>query len=473
MPPLLVMLVGALLAVFALTPGAVVFFIGYLWLAFTTLEVALAVFVLLASVPLGLTLHHHHVYYSDLMAVVMALALLWKYRDAGLRQLAGRIFPRAFALPILALLVFAVLSLVHAESRTGAAVKILELVEFLVVIVAVIADMGMNPKSWRLLISALFLSGALMAIYGIYQFTAGDGPVSFVVYTDHVRAAGTFGQPNVFGAFMDQLFPMGVALLVLAPLGRARGWLTAAVILIGAGVWVSFSRGSWVADIAAIALMGLFVWFTRREVLRGYLGYGVALPVLLFGAVTLLSKVHVAPALAAANSKHYSVAGRLASITQGAGSYDNQQRLLIWRSALTALRQHLLTGVGMGEFHDWIATRMPKGLVGIPPQASNIYLEIGADTGIFGLLSIVWLQIAWFTHAVKAVLGKLGALDAWFYALAVGALGTFTAFTVHNLVDYMIDHGVIIPLLVAMGLMAVLVRHQAAPAPRDGASPSA
>lgn len=459
--PLVVMAVGVLLGLALRGPGVVLFLAGYVWLAFAALDASLAVFVLVASLPGGITLHGHGLRYSDLMAIAMALGLLWKYRDVGLRQLAGRVFPRAWAAPLVALLFFAVLSLVHAQSRLGATVKILELVEFLVVIVAVAADMGLSHRSWRLVIGALFLSGAAMAVYGIVQFLWALGPPSFQVYADHVRASGTYGQPNVFGAFMDQLLPLGVALVVLGPWAkgtRARPWLIGAVVLIALGVWVSFSRGSWVADIAAIGLMGLFVYANRRSLVAPYIGWGIVLPLFMFAVATLLGKIHIAPNFVVAHSKHYSVGGRLASITNALNSYDNRQRLLIWRSALTAIHQHLLTGVGMGQFHNWIATRMPKGLVGVPPQASNLYLEVGADTGVFGIVAVIWLQYRWFAESVKAIWGRFGDLDPWFYALAVGSLGVFTAFSVHNLVDYMIDHGVIVPLLLAMGLIAAVVR---------------
>ena len=475
--PLVVMAVGVLVALLVRTPGLVVFFAGYVWLAFTALDVSLAAFVLVASIPLGLTLHGHSVNYSDLMAIVMALGLLWKHRDVGVKQLAARVFPRAWAAPLVALLFFAVLSLLHAQSRLGATVKILELVEFFVVIVAVAADMGLSHKSWRLVMLALFISGAAMAVYGIVQFLWALGPPSFQVYSDHVRASGTYGQPNVFGAFMEQLLPLGIAILILGPKApRARPWLLGTIVLLALGVWVSFSRGAWVADVAAIGLMGLFVYANRRQLVAPYIGWGIVMPVVMFGVATLLGKIHIAPNFVVANSKHYSVGGRLASITNGINSYDNQQRLLIWRSALTAIHQHLLTGVGMGEFHNWIATRMPKGLVGVPPQASNLYLEIGADTGVFGIVAIIWLQYRWFAQTVKAIWGRFGSLDPWFYALAVGSLGIFTAFSVHNLVDYMIDHGVIVPLLLAMGVIAAIVREgttssaaAAAPSTPEGA----
>ncbi len=469
--PLVIMAVGVLVALFVRAPGLVIFFAGYVWLAFTALDVSLAAFVLVASIPLGLTLHGHTVAYSDLMAIAMALGLLWKHRDAGLKQVAARVFPRAWAAPLVALLFFAVLSLLHAQSRLGATVKILELIEFFVVIVAVAADMGLSHKSWRLVMLALFISGAAMAVYGIVQFLWALGPPSFQVYSDHVRASGTYGQPNVFGAFMEQLLPLGIAILILGPKApRARPWLTGALVLIALGVWVSFSRGAWVADVAAIGLMGLFVYANRRSVVAPYIGWGIVMPLVLFGVATLLGKVHIAPNFVAAHSKHYSVGGRLASITNGLHSYDNQQRLLIWHSALTAIRQHLLTGVGMGEFHNWIATRMPKGLVGVPPQASNLYLEIGADTGVFGIVAIIWLQYRWFAQTVKAIWGRFGSLDPWFYALAIGSLGIFTAFSVHNLVDYMIDHGVIVPLLLAMGVIAAIVREGTRP-PAAAAAP--
>lgn len=459
--PLILVLLGAASALLSPPVGAAVVLIGFVWLAFQALPVALAVFVLAAPFPAGFVLHHHHFFLSDAMAVIMALALLFKYQEEGLTGWLRRFFPSAYRWPIVLLLALAVLSLVHAESHSGVVIKFLELVEFFVVIVAVAADNGLDAEKWRPTLFTLFLVAAVLALYGLEQFMLGDGPASFSVYADHVRAYGTFGQPNVFGSFMDQLLPLGIALYLFGPKGRGRGWLLVSIILIGLSVWTSFSRGSWVADIAAIGVMGIVAVMTRgTQVLRPYLGYGILLPIVLFGVVSGLGEIHIANSAFAERFKHYSAAGRLLSITHGASTYDTQQRFIIWRSALKAIRSHLLTGVGMGEFHLWIAQHFPKGLTGgVPPHAHNLYLEWGADLGVLGIVAALWLEWRWMVTSIKTAFGRLGQLDDFFYALSLGAVGTFTAFIVHNWVDYMIDHGVVVPLLLAMGVIAAVVRH--------------
>lgn len=459
--PLILTLIGGMLADVSPEVGGGLAFIGFAWLAFTSLPVGLAVYVAAAPFPIGLVYHHHHFFVSDVMAILLAIALLWKYRDLSVSGWFRQFFPSAFRWPVALMLFFAFLSFAHPMTHSGVAIKILELIEFFVVIVAVAADSPPDMKTWGPVLFAVFFIAVVVAVQGLEQFMLGDGPASFAVYTDHMRAYGPFGQPNVFGAFMDQLFPLGISLYVFGPKGRYKGWLLAALVLIGLSVWTSFSRGSWVADIAAMGLMGLIAGKSRGwnwDVIQRYAQYGVLLPVVLFGVMDGLGHIHIANTAFALKIKHFTATNRVTSITAGSKDFATNQRFIIWHAALTAIRQHLFTGVGMGEFHLWIAQHMPKGLIGVPPHAHDIYLEWGADMGIGGIIAILWLEWRWMATSIRSIFGRFGQLDDFTYAMSLGAMGTFTAFIVHNWVDYMVDHGVIVPLLLAMGFIAAMVR---------------
>jgi O-antigen ligase len=460
--PLLVIGLGAVVGVVNGVAGAVLVLGGFVWLAALSLAVALPVYVVFSPfVSAGLLVHHHHIALSDAMAIVMALVLLAKYREDDIRGWFRRFFPSAFRWPVALLLFIAVVSLVHAESHSVAVIKILELVEFFVVVVAVGADLGTEVNAWKPTLIGLFGLTAYLALDGLEQFLFGLGPHSFAVFVGHIRAFGPFGQPNVFGSFMAQTLPLALALYLFGPQGRHRPWLLVILILDAFSVWSSISRGAWVSDIAAIGLMGLFVAATReRGVLASYAAYGVILPIVLFGAVDALGHVDLSHTALANSLRGRTAVQRLLSITN-TQEFDTHQRLLIWHAALTAIRRHWTTGVGMGEFTLWIQKHMPAGLTVVPPHAHDIYLELGADTGILGIVAVVWLQYQWIRQSVRAVLGRLGRLNDFTYAMALGALGTFTAFIVQNWVDYMVDHGVIVPLLLAMGFVAALVKEGA------------
>lgn len=465
--PLLLVLAGAVVGSFQGAAGAVLVLIGFAWIAARSLRWALPLYIIFSPFTAGLLVHHHHIALSDAMAIIMALVLLGKYRGEGISGWWERFFPRAFRGPVVLLLAIAVISLVHAESHSVAVIKILELVEFFVVVVAVAAELGTEAKAWWPTLLGLFGLTTYLALDGLEQFLLGIGPHSFEVFVGHVRAFGPFGQPNVFGSFMAQTLPLAIALYLFGPRGRYKPWLLVVIILDAFSVWSSISRGAWVSDIAAIGLMGIFVGVTRgQKALAPYAAYGVLLPMVLFGAVDLLGHVDLSHTFLADQLRGRTAVQRLLSITSTT-EYDTQQRFLIWGAALRAIRAHWPTGVGMGEFTLWIRHHMPAGLIGVPPHAHDMYLELGADTGVVGIVAIIWLQYRWIVASVRAVLGRVGQLDAFPYAMALGSLGVFTAFIIQNWVDYMVDHGVIVPLLLAMGFIAALTAAHARPAPHE------
>ncbi|MGC8488017.1 MAG: O-antigen ligase family protein [Clostridia bacterium] len=453
--PLVLIAVGALVTTRTAAIGDGIILVGFVWTTAISLVWALPIYVLFSPFTAGLLFHGHHVAISDAMAFSMAVALLIRHGPERVQGWVRTFFPRPFRWPVLLLLAIAVISLAHAQSHSTALVKILELVEFFVIIVAVAADFEGDGRAWIPTLVGLFAVAVYEALIGLEQFLLGIGPSSFQAFVGHIRAFGSFGQPNVFGAFMADTLPIVLALYLFGPKGRHRPWLLVVSILLALGVWASLSRGAWVADVAAIGLMGIFVWITRgRESMARYAGYAVILPLVLFAVVTALGHIDMSHTALARHLQGKSAVSRAVSIF--GSSVDTAQRFYIWKAALHAIRSHPVTGVGMGEFYIWVRSHMPAGLAYPPPHAHDIYLELGADTGVVGIIAILWLQVRWILTSVRLVLGRVGALTDMQFALSLGAVGTFTAFIVQNWVDYMVDHGVIVPLLLMMGFVASL-----------------
>lgn len=456
------MLAGAGLAVVSVPLGVAVFLAGYLGLAAAALPIAFALYIVAAPFPLGGLIHHHKIFIADGMAFLMALTLLWRARARGWRAVADTFWPYPWRWPLIAVLALGVWSLVHSLSHVGTVVKLLEYTEFFVVIVAVAGNTGMNRRAWTGYFAALVAVVAAVAVYGVYQYLFQLGPPSNIVAVHHVRATGFFGQPNVFGAFNEETFPMVVAMLAFGPRTWRRGWLKGAAAVIALGVVVSFSRGAWVADAAAIVSMGIVGFAVRGpEGFGRYIGYGAVLPAAMFGLTLGLDKLNLSHS--AVTHSYQSALGRLKSsvtaVLNPAAHFDTNQRLLIWQTAVRAIMSHPVWGVGLGDFRLYIQAHPPAGLAAVPPMAHNFYLEWGADMGIGGILAALWYQGSWIAAGLAAVRRRARMADDFWYALSLGAFGTFVAFIVHNWVDFMVDHGVVVPLLLALGLIVALWRH--------------
>ena len=455
--PLVIAVVGAIIGIRVGVLGTAVFFVGFIWLAVVAFPLAAALYILAAPFPIGLILLHHKFYVADFMAIVLAFKLFFANVHRGLKALIDTFLPQPFRWPLLFILVLSVLSLADSLSRVGTVIKILEYIEFFVVMVAVFRSAGKDEKIWNGYFTALFVVVGAVALYGLYQFLFQLGPVYNIVDGHHVRATGFFGQPNPFGAFNEETFPLAVALLTLGPTYLKRGWLVVATTLAALGAVVSYSRGSWVADAAAVFFMLVVIIVTKPQLAKKFAWYSIGIPIAMFAVIFLLGKTnlsHTALAIGAHKNTAERLKSTVTAIIHPQGHFDTNQRLLIWKSAVQAIREHPILGVGLGNFHLFIQHHPPKGLAAIPPMAHNLYLEWGADLGVGGIIAALWFEWSWIKSVLTVIRRQTAVLPDYWYAALVGAFGSTVAFIVHNWVDFLIDQGVIVPLLVALALIA-------------------
>ncbi len=499
--------------------GVVVLLGAFAFLLWDSIPVAAAAYIVLAPLPVDVVVLAHKIYWSDFMAIFMFVAVIYRMAMANTEASRSRrrtrsirmgpgflarvfdlFFPASYRWPLVLLLVLSLLSLATALSHSGTVIKLLEYLEFFVVIIGVLRFAGRTPAVWKLYLYALLASASVLSLYGFGQFLFGIGPISHQISVYHVRAESLFGQPNPFGGFVADLFPMIVALIALGPKSLPKRWLTVGLVIITLGIVSSYSRGAWVSDIGAVAMMLVVVLLTQSKRQLAVLGaYAVGIPVLTFALIDLIGKVDLKPiyhmvaadlrphapgvvqaakvgmmqtvatvrkvavvkktstVLAHANpmTKIFSLIG---AVIHPHKYYDVQQRFIIWHSAWEAFLHHPWLGVGLGNFHLYIQHHRPKNLVGgIPPMAHNLFLEWGADLGVGGFIAGLWLEWRWLVTAVNAMRQSIGTMDPLWYAFAVGAFGTIVAFIIQNLVDLLIDQGVILPFLLAVALIGYVL----------------
>lgn len=465
--PLIIVAVGTAVAFVQGPVGALIILIGYIWLVVRSVPAALAVYIVASPFVFGLTLHRHHVDVSDAMALIMAIKLaIGAWPHERIRGWWKTFFASPFWRPLLLVLILAVLSLATALSHSTTIVKILEYIEFFVVVVAVARKAELREDDWKPVIWGLFGIASLMSLYGLYQFVFQVGPIANVVDVHHVRAEAVFGQPNAFGGFEAMVFPFVAALLAYGPKWSKGWWAWVTVVLVALGVIASFSRGAWVAAVASVVFMAVLVWVAkgRSGVNRRFVFPAVIIPILGFIVIDLVGKTNLSHHLATVS---YQTTGNrirstVTAVFHPKGHYDTDQRLLIWKDAIRALKEHPVIGVGLGGFHRFAQLHPVKGLAGVPPMAHDLYLEWGADMGVLGIVAALWLEWSWIRHAVSGVVKRVGELSAFEFAMGVAAFGTIVSFVVHDWVDFMIDHGVVVPLLLALAVVWVLSSRKSA-----------
>jgi O-antigen ligase len=254
------------------------------------------------------------------------------------------------------------------------------------------------------------------------------------------------------------VFAFIAALMGYGPDWARRWWMWVAASLVALGVIDSFSRGAWVASVGAIGFMGVVAWAIRgrRMINRRFVIPGIFIPVLSFIAVDLLGHLNLSHSAISVISRQ--TTGERLQSTVGAvfhptGHFATAKRLLIWKDALRATRLHPILGVGLGGFHRFAQLHPMRGLVAAPPMAHNLYLEWGADLGILGIVVALWLEWSWVRKSIGVLKSSSGSLTSFEWAMGLGAFGAIVSFVVHDWVDLMIDHGVIVPLLLGLAVV--------------------
>ncbi|MBI3763783.1 MAG: O-antigen ligase family protein, partial [Chloroflexi bacterium] len=322
---------------------------------------------------------------------------------------------------------------------------------------------------WRIV--DFFVMGAVVvAAIGLYQYVtktnliAAEGGV--------LRLRSVFGSPNNVGLYLGRAVPI-LAAIVLMGQDRWRriAYLGAALIVLPA-LALSFSKGALLVGVPASLAVVLIFWGGRWAVA----GLGAALVAALGLALGPLSR----------NPRF----ANLFDVQSGTSFF----RVRLWQSALYMIRDHPLLGVGLDNFLYAYRGRY------INPEAwqdqnlshpHNVVLDFAARLGLFGLASFVWMQVAFFITAWKALTPALllspsrakplaretaptplatrhPSLDS--RALAIGLIASMVDFLAHGLVDasyFFVDLAFVY--FLTLGLAAVLASHRPPPLWRNSA----
>ncbi len=229
--------------------------------------------------------------------------------------------------------------------------------------------------------------------------------------------------PNVISGALAAWLPVSLS-LAWRPVGetpRARGRLQAlalATSLIVIFILLIFrTRGVWVAIPVAAGMAALF----RRP------RWWVAIPAIFVGVWVLATMGGLA---------------RLESLVfQGDPFGGLSGRVEIWTSALQALRDFPLTGIGLGGWSAVIPLFYPYRSLALLapgveiPHAHNLLLQVGLDLGLMGMAAYaaLWGLSAWMAlQAHRAFRGRRS--PAW-ATLALAVTAGLLVIAFHGLID--------------------------------------
>jgi O-antigen ligase len=230
----------------------------------------------------------------------------------------------------------------------------------------------------------------LTSAYGILQRIQGvEVNPSFVDMTLNKdmpgRVFSVFENPNAFGEVLVLLIPVAVGLMF-----AARGWAGKLFGLLGTGVGIvalvmTYSRAGWVGLLMA-ALLFVFLW--NRKLLPVLILLGA-------GAIPFLPDV---------------VLNRILTIFN-MNDTSTSSRFPLYEAAVNLIRQEPFTGAGLGS--DAVRAAVKEGNLyhGKSPfvHSHNVYLQVWAETGLFGLLALLGTVGYAIKRTARVALGKGGS----------------------------------------------------------------
>jgi len=216
-----------------------------------------------------------------------------------------------------------------------------------------------------------------------------------------MRVGGTVGGPNTAGGYLSLLLALALSVL-FTRLGRFHKWL--ATLAFGLGIialFLTFSRGGWIAVALSVTAACLFAWY------RGWLSPTV--PAVIVVVVLLVA---------------FFSQGAIVERLFGNDNGSANSRIPLMRIAYRMIMDNLMFGVGANNFAIVMLQYAKLGVTGIWLYVvHNKYLLVWAEIGTGGFLAFIWFLVATVRQGWQGWLFKDRLLSPIALGLAVAILG--------------------------------------------------
>ncbi len=445
-----------------------IYLIAVIW---TLIRPRVALYLLPLAIPWGSLDTIGGMTSADILAALLAASWLLSYL---LRPLATRgkwlpgpldyeeakTCPRAISVSMLIVLLMMVISTTVATNLFSSLKEIAKWTEVLIILLLGSQYLRTRKQIWTLAV-VIIVAAVSQALLGYAQVFLNLGPTSFV-RGQSLRVYGTFGQPNPFAGYINISLAIALALALLGS-GKIKRLLALCVVLLLAGVeFYSQSKGGWLAILMGVIFI-MLVGFPRWRIVFS----------ILFIAVLCLIGVYLTGVVPQAVLDPFLTKAGLVQISfikPTDASFANSERLAHWVAGLLMFQDHPFLGVGIGNYEDAYAYYAQGRFIVPLGHAHNYYINMAAETGIFGLTALIIFlisigvagsrsykvinqryremcqQFSISTLTVsKSLLQAKGSLLPWpryqnDRALAIGLLAALLTVCLHNLVDNLYVH---------------------------------
>jgi O-antigen ligase/Tfp pilus assembly protein PilF len=309
-------------------------------------------------------------------------------------------------IPVLFYLVFGSLSLIWSANIYH---SITALPLFLAgpILYYIISQSIKEQKFIDRLILIIIFAGTLMGAYGMFQYFGID----LEFWTGNVgrgQVFGLFGNVNYFAEFMILPLSMTIGLAISYQKKFNRFLLIIAVIIMGTALFLTFTRGSYLAIALTIPLLLLvFLRSTTEKPEKKY--YKKLLLIFLLLVFIGLSLIYIPHPFNQRGTPLGQLRTRttISSLTSGRSI---MRRVAIWKFTWMMIENNLLLGSGLGTYDylslkyqaEFFARNNNRGKYphGFAVQAHNEYLQMWAELGIIGLLFFLGILFFYYRNVL-------------------------------------------------------------------------
>lgn len=276
-----------------------------------------------------------------------------------------------------------------------------------------------REKIYSLIRGMAFVLG-ILSLYGFYQKVAG-APVDpnwmdERFGDDIIRIYSVFGNPNVYGEYLILTIPIAITSFFIEKKKTMKVLFGCIVLASVINLFLTLSRAS---------MAGFLVGIVVIVVLK----LKKMIPILLIGM--LISPIFL---------PDYIVDRAMSTFNMGSQSQVNSMEVhsgadtsilyrgAIYRSSLEMMKDHPISGVGIGQFSEVYK------LYGVANSyhPHNTFLMVAIETGILGITSLILLGVTWAKNMVLSVKYKGDALSF----LNVAILGAIVGCSIQGLADH-------------------------------------
>ena len=293
-----------------------------------------------------------------------------------------------------------------------------------------------SRRQTYLAIRLLAAAGAVVALYGVYQYVFYD-PASAGSWVDSDmfsditnRVYSTLENPNVLSEYLLLVIPFAAACVITGKSWWQKSFFACCLIVMVICMIVTFSRGGYLGLILAAAIF--IVMLNPRFIL--------------VGIVALVALYFVLPD---------TVIGRFTSIGDLHDS-STSYRFYIWMGTLDMLKDYWFSGIGPGM----AAFNLIYPAYGLntiaAPHAHNLYLQLTCDSGIIGLVLFLLLILSFYRMNFTAF---SHSRDKETRIYLIAAVASISGFLLQGMTDYVFyNNRVTLVFWVVVGLGAILAR---------------